>query len=455
MIRREKRRAAMKKRNKIISTMLVLALGISLISGCGKKSDTDTGADQSADDSKVTIRILTRIAGTSKQTQIYNEILEEFKEEHPDVEIVDNSQSDESAFNNLIASDIASGDMANIFRIQGVANLSDYIDNGLIKDVTPYLEEDPEWGSGFTEGALNYFKVPDQDGVYAIPMESGTISFYYNKELLDKAGITSFPETWEELLDAVDKLNDTGVIPIAMGAQSTYMAGHLHDSIFYKWLGTDAAKKLGSRELNWTDPEVVQTLQFVKDLVDAGAFDPNAAGLTDEMALTQFREGQAAMVLTGLWNIDSFMDSSLTPVADKVETANFPYFEEKPEYKDENMQTIGSYMVSGKLEGEELDLTMELIKALTNKDASKKFAEGAGVLIPRNDITLDESQVPRLLVDNIKLGENNTGIGVDVFDFDPIPSMQDRTRNSIVSMFINASAEDAANEIQTEVDAAK
>lgn len=84
MIRREKRRAAMKKRNKIISTMLVLALGISLISGCGKKSDTDTGADQSADDSKVTIRILTRIAGTSKQTQIYNEILEEFKEEHPE-----------------------------------------------------------------------------------------------------------------------------------------------------------------------------------------------------------------------------------------------------------------------------------------------------------------------------------------------------------------------------------
>lgn len=445
----------MKKRNRILSVLMVLALGISLLSGCGKKSNTDTGAAGASDDGKVTIRILTRIAGTSKQTQIYNQILDEFKEEHPEVEIVDNSQSDESAFNNLIASDIASGDMANIFRIQGVANLSDYIDNGLIKDVTPYLEEDSEWGNGFTEGALNYFKVPGHDGVYAIPMESGTISFYYNKELLSKAGIEKFPETWNELLDAVEKLNAIDIIPIAMGAQSTYMAGHLHDSIFYKWLGTDAAKQLGSREMNWTDTDVVQTLQLVKDLVDAGAFDPNAAGLTDEMALTQFREGQAAMVLTGLWNIDSFMDQSLTPVADQVETANFPYFEEKPEFKDENMQTIGSYMISGKLEGKELDLTMELIKMLTDKDAAKRFAEEAGVLIPRNDITLDESKVPGLLADNIKLGENNTGIGVDVFDFDPIPSMQDRTRNSIVSMFIHASAEDAANEIQAEVDAAK
>lgn len=445
----------MKKRKKLISLLLVFVLGLTLLSGCGKENTGDAKADVESESDKVTIRILTRIAGTSKQTQLYNQILDEFKSEHPEVEIIDNSQSDESAFNNLIASDIASGDMANIFRIQGVANLSDYIDNGLIKDVSFYLEEDEEWGSGFTEGALDYFKVPGHDGIYAIPMESGTISFYYNRELFDKAGIEKFPETWNELLEAVEKLNAIDVTPIAMGAQSTYMAGHLHDSIFYKWLGTDAAKELGNRERNWTDEDVVQTLQFVKDLIEAGAFDPNAAGLTDEMALTQFREGEAAMILTGLWNIDSFMDPELTPVCDNIETANFPYFEEKPEFKDENMQTIGSYMISGKLEGRELDLTMELIKKLTDRDAAKLFAEEAGVLIPRNDITLDEAGVPRLLVDNIRLSENNTGIGVDVFDFDPIASMQDRTRNSIVSMFIDASALDAANEIQAEVDASK
>lgn len=142
-------------------------------------------------------------------------------------------------------------------------------------------------------------------------------------------------------------------------------------------------------------------------------------------------------------------------MADDVEVANFPYFEEKPEFKDENMQTLGSLMVSGQLEGEELDLTMEIIKDLTNKDAAKRFAEEAGVLIPRTDITLDESKVSHLLVDNMKLTENTTGVGVDVFDFDPIPSMMDRTRNSIVSMFINATPEEAAAEIQAEIDNAE
>lgn len=441
------------KGKKITALLLAAALGMGALAGCSKTNAA--GGEQKGEDSeKVTIRILTRIAGTSKQVEVYNDILDDFKERHPEVEIIDNSQSDESAYNNLIASDIATGDMPNIFRIQGVANLADYIDNGLIKDVSDYLEEDPEWGDGFTEGSLSYFNVPGhEDGVYAIPIESGTIGFYYNKAIMESAGISEFPKTWNELLDAIEKLRAIDVIPIAMGAQSTYMAGHLHDSIFYKWLGTDAAKRLGNREMNWTDEEVVQTLQFVKDLIEAGAFDPNAAGLTDEMAYTQFKEGQAAMILTGSWNIESFSDPSQTPVAEDVEVANFPYFEEKPEFKDENMQTLGSLMVSGQLEGEELDLTMEIIKDLTNADAAKRFAEEAGVLIPRNDITLDESKVSRLLVDNMKLTENTTGVGVDVFDFDPIASMMDRTRNSIVSMFINATPEEAAAEIQAEVDA--
>ena len=158
-------------------------------------------------------------------------------------------------------------------------------------------------------------------------MESGLIGVYYNKDLFEKAGVKEFPETWTEFLDAIKKLKASGVIPIAMGTQTTYMAGHLHDQIFYKWLGTDAAKKLGSRDMKWTDPEVVETLQFVQDLIDAGAFDKNAAGMTDNIAMTQFQQGEAAMVITGPWNIGSFEDPAETPVCDSIEVAKFPYFE--------------------------------------------------------------------------------------------------------------------------------
>lgn len=446
---------------KVMKAKRLLTLGLAgimcslLLMGCGSAVVEDRGADEDGGDSKITIRLLTRMAGTSSQVEIYNDILNEFKEKHPEVTIIDDSQSDESAFNNILSTDIASGNMANIFRIQGVANLGEYINNGLLLNVQPYLEEDPEWGEGFTEGALSYYQVPGHEGIYAVPMESGLIGVYYNEDILKKAGINQFPETWTEFLGAVEKLKTFGVIPIAMGAQATYMAGHLHDQIFYKWVGTEAAKKLGNRDMKWTDSEVVQTLQYVRDLIDVGAFDENAAGIQDNIAMSQFQNGEAAMVITGPWNISTFADQAETPIKANIRVAKFPYFEERPEFKNEDMQILSPYMINGKLEGKELELTIELVKMLTNRDAAKRFAEECAFLIPRTDMNLDESKCELLFIENTKLGGTSTGIGVDVFDFDPLTSMQDRTRNSIVSMFTGVSAQDAAKEIQAEIDNAK
>lgn len=440
------------KIKKVMALTLAGVLSLSMLTACGSKTDS---AGKELSDEKVTIRLLTRMAGTSTQVGIYNDIINEFKSKHPEVTIIDDSQGDESAFNNILTTDIASGTMANIFRIQGVANLSDYIDNGLLLNLQPYLDADKEWSGGFTEGSLSYYQVPGHEGTYAIPMESGLIGVYYNEMLFKKAGIEKFPETWEQLLDAIVKLKENGIIPIAMGAQSTYMAGHLHDQIFYKWMGTEAAKLLGNREMKWTDEGVVQTLQFEKDLIDAGAFDPSAAGITDNIALTQFQQGEAAMVITGPWNISTFTDKSATPVSDNVKVAKFPYFEEKPEFKNQDMQILSPYMVSGKLEGKELDLTIELLKMLTGKEAAKRFAEEAAFLIPRTDLDLDKSKCTDLFMQNVEIGGTSEGIGVDVFDFDPLTSMQDRTRNSIVSLFTGASAQDAAAVIQAEIDHAK
>lgn len=451
---------SLKKKLAALASTVALAAALTACGGSTAGTTTETKAAGEAVEStasgdsseKIQIRLLTRMAGTSTTVQIYNSIIEEFKAKHPEVEIIDDSQGDEGTFNNILATDIASGQMANIFRIQGVSNLSKYIDNGLILDVTPYLEADKEWGEGFTEGSLAYYSVPGHEGTYAIPMESGLIGIYYNEELLKNAGVEKFPETWKELLEAIDKLKASGVIPIALGEQSTYMGGHLHDQIFYKWMGTEAAKELGNRNIKWTDEGVVQTLQYIKDLIEAGAFDANAAGITDDVAMTQFQQGEAAMVITGPWMAGRFSDPEKTPISANIRLAKFPYFEEKPEFKNHDMQVLSPYMISGKLEGKELELTIELVKMLTSKEAGQRFAQEAAFLIPRKDLELDESKCLPLFIRGMELGATSQGIGVDVFDFDPLTSMQDRTRNSILSLFTGASAEDAAAEIQAEID---
>ena len=432
------------------------ALTMGLMTACGAKSaGNGTGENKEASGEKVKIRILTRISGTSDIANVFHSVLDEFRAKHPEVELVDDSQGDESAFNNILSTDMASGKMANIYRVQGVANLAKYIDNGLLLDVKPYLEEDKDWGSSFAPGALSYYQVPGKDGIYAVPMESGLIGVYYHENILKDAGIDKFPETWDDLLAAIDKLNAKGITPIALGEQSNYMGGHLHDQIFYKWLGTEAAKELGNRTKKWTDPDVVQSLQYIKDLIDAKAFDPATVGMQDDIANTAFQNGQAAMIITGPWMIGRYSDPEKTPAYEDIKIAKFPYFKEKPEFKNHDMQIISPYMINGKLEGKELELTIELVKMLTSKETAKKYAEEADFMMPIEGLDLDETKVSPLFVQSTKLGATSEGIGVDVFDFDELTSMQDRTRNSIMSLFTGATAEEAAAEIQAEIDSAK
>lgn len=436
-----------KMMKRVSAVMLAGVLTAGMLSGCG--STKDSGGKKG---DKIEIRMLTRMAGTTPQVQIYKDVIAEFESKYPEAKVIDESQGDESAFNNKLKTDLASGTLPNIFRIQGVAGLGEYIDSGLLMDMDPILAEDKEWGGGFTEGALEYYRVPGKEGTYGIPMESGLIGVYWNEDLFQKAGIDTFPETWSQFTDAITKLKDSGVIPIALGAKTSYMAGHLHDQIFYKWLGIDAAKQLGAREKSWTDKDVVETLQFVDDLNKMGALPEGAAGISDDIVLSQFQQGEAAMMITGPWNISNFTDKEKCKVADSVRVAKFPYFDEKPEFKNDDMQTLSPYMVNGKLEGREKELTIELLKMLTSKEVAKRFAEEASFLIPRTDIEIDETKLNPLLAANIKLGGTSEAIAVDVCDFDPIASMLDRSRNSIVSMLVGSSADDAAKEIQAEVD---
>ena len=381
------------------------------------------------------------------EAQIWQQIADLVHEKYPNITVtIENT--DWTSYWTKLPVELASGNAPDLIYMN-FSRASDYTNSML--SISDYIEKDEDINiDDFYSGILDSFIFDDQ--VYALPYDFGPYIMYYNKDLFEKAGVKEFPETWTEFLDAIKKLKASGVIPIAMGTQTTYMAGHLHDQIFYKWLGTDAAKKLGSRDMKWTDPEVVETLQFVQDLIDAGAFDKNAAGMTDNIAMTQFQQGEAAMVITGPWNIGTFEDPAETPVCDSIEVAKFPYFEEKPEFKNEDMQTLSPYMISGKLEGKELELTLELVKMLTDKDAAKRFAEEAAFLIPRTDIDLDESAISPLFAKNVELGGTSEGIGVDVFDFDPLASMQDRTRNSISSMFTGEKPDSVAKEIQSEID---
>ncbi len=77
--------------------------------------------------------------------------------------------------------------------------------SGLLNDLTSRLKSDPP-GKG-SEDMLGY-DLGDVGGkVFGVPWTTDTNAIAYRPDLLEKAGITAFPETWEDFLATAKKLS--------------------------------------------------------------------------------------------------------------------------------------------------------------------------------------------------------------------------------------------------------
>jgi sn-glycerol 3-phosphate transport system substrate-binding protein len=73
-----------------------------------------------------------------------------------------------------------------------------------VQDVLP----DVKWDN-YIAGARSYYETSNGK-LFAQPYNSSTLLFYTNKTELEKAGVTKTPTTWEEVVDAMQKLKAAG-----------------------------------------------------------------------------------------------------------------------------------------------------------------------------------------------------------------------------------------------------
>ena len=138
-----------KQAAKMLSIVLASCMIVPLsLSGCATLQSSSSPADQ-----KATIHVLTRFSGADMDTPVFKDAISQFMKENPNVTIVDDSIADETAYNNKLKTDIATGDVPNIFYSPAVASLVPYAKNGIIMDVTPMMQ-DKSWYSGFVAGSF-------------------------------------------------------------------------------------------------------------------------------------------------------------------------------------------------------------------------------------------------------------------------------------------------------------
>ncbi len=122
---------------------------------------------------------------------------------------------------------------------------------------------------------------------YRLPANLGTVIFFYRKDLFDKANI-SVPTTWDELVQAGQKLTKNGVYGLSIAGKNGNT--ELFNEMCY-WMG-----QAGSDPLHMNTPEGKEALQFIHDLIHVQKIVPPDAVTADYTSIqTSFENGKVAM----------------------------------------------------------------------------------------------------------------------------------------------------------------
>ena len=89
---------------------------------------------------------------------------------------------------------------------------------GILKDISAEVSKLPLWSDIYPGPKA---AVSDGSKVYGVPIGSNSLALYYNKKLLADGGVTTPPETWEQLTDTAAKTTKSPVYGIAFSATNT------------------------------------------------------------------------------------------------------------------------------------------------------------------------------------------------------------------------------------------
>jgi raffinose/stachyose/melibiose transport system substrate-binding protein len=212
------------------------------------------------------------------------------------------------AYKTKIRTAIGAGSAPTIIYSWAGGTLDSYVKAGKVVDLTDAVAsvKDKYLPSVFGQGVVN-------GKTYAVPMNAVTpIMFYYNKDVLKKAGV-AVPKNWDDILAAIPKLKAAGVAPFSLAGASKWPELMWEEYLVDRVAGPDAfnAVMAGTKD-SWSDPGIIKANAMIQQLVNAGGFIDGFSSVTaDSNAdVALLYTGKAAMMLQGAWVYGTFQSQA-------------------------------------------------------------------------------------------------------------------------------------------------
>lgn len=356
----------------------VAVLGTSLFTSC---SSTPSGNPSGGSTTVQTLEFWDMAWGPTGTYDVEaQKLVDAFNAQNPDIHVNytmktwDNwYQTFEQAVGANAAPDVSTGGGFQPFGLEADANA-----------IMPLNDLVAKWQSDgtaadFPNGILDYYK--DSNGDYlGIPWAKDIRVFYYNKTLLQQAGIAEPPATW------ADFATDCKIVRDSIGGDTYgYAGGGTPHLTFMAGVGFGAGMfdANGNAQIS-TNPKELAALQWIASMGQGGSgcINPSATTYQHTDAQALYNQGKAAFI----FDSPSFASNLTDPVLS--ETAILPPM------ANADGQKIGLYFTNG-------IMAYKQAEQRGHKEAAEKFIEywssvggdlfkaGAGGVSPRTSIAND------------------------------------------------------------------
>ncbi len=263
------------------------------------EGDTTAAAAESTGEQKV-IRFMHRFPD-----EPYNSFIEaklhEYEESHPDIKFEITNAANQ-AYKERIQVVLGGEEKPDIFYSWAGDFTERFIREGLILDLTPYLEADQEWKDSLMQPQIDIYTT-DDGMVYGIPFRLDCKLFVYNTQIFEENNL-EVPTTFDELIQVCETLQAAGITPISFGNLEPWSASHYIGTLNQLCVSDDVREKdYNPSTGEFTDPGYVQALEYYQQLLPYMTENPN--GIKPDMGRMNFSMGQAGMYYAELVEIPS------------------------------------------------------------------------------------------------------------------------------------------------------
>lgn len=286
---------------RLLSVVMASAMTFGMLTGCSGGGNEEVKTDESG---ATVIKFGIHVANPAEQEAVTNNIVEAFNEANEGKYKVEFEAADTETHSKNMKLKAEDGTLPQIFWIEG-SEAPEYSEAGVLLDLAEFLDEnaDIKTALGGMEGAFK-----DDNGQYGLPYQCNVQGIFYNKELFDQAEV-EYPTddtTYEDFIEMIKKLGDSGVTPLAIGSKNSSFAMWEFNEFLARYGWEDNIDNILAGDDKFNNEELTACFEKFQGLKEAGTFPENMATIEYFDAKQLFNEGKAAMFGTGQWDCAEF-----------------------------------------------------------------------------------------------------------------------------------------------------